>query len=136
MEFLQSPLVGPIIQCGLLACTLDHRDANLSVMKFFCNLLSYGRPDKSDQLKAIVHQIIITNGETLVINLVYASVYYLHSYMLSDVADVLTELKLVDNIYFENNIKKALDALPKTNSGGCVTATDEQLHEFVDKIIW
>ncbi|CAG2068555.1 unnamed protein product, partial [Timema podura] len=43
VAFLQSAALTPIIQCGLLACTLDHRDANASVMKFFFDLIHCGR---------------------------------------------------------------------------------------------
>lgn len=130
LPFLQSPLVQPILQCALLACTLDHRDANLSVMKFFFNLFNSGRRDSNELKRMLVLQLVQANGETLVINLLHASVYYLHSYMLSDVADVIIELKAVDRELINVYLKAALDALPKKNSGGCVTATQVQLDEF------
>lgn len=156
IPFLQSPIVTPIIQCALLACTLDHKDANLSVMKFFYSLLNCGRShhhhhhhhhhnsnnnstnnETNSALNAIntqkqhlVHQIVQTHGEALVTNLIQASIYYLHSYMLSDVGDVLLELKQVDSQQLSANLKTALDSLPKKNSGGCVTATSTQLDDF------
>ncbi|XP_053693018.1 transportin-3 isoform X1 [Sabethes cyaneus] len=134
-QLLQSPLVTPIIQCGLLACTLDHRDANLSVMRFFCSLLSYGRHDRADELRAIVHSILLQHGESLIMNLLYASVFCLHSYMLSDVADVFVEIKQLNPQQLEGYVRKAVDALPKKNSGGCVTVTNEQMIEFVESIV-
>lgn len=150
VPFLQSPIVTPIIQCALLACTLDHKDANLSVMKFFYTLLNCGRTSESRRhhhhhqsqpidanadaiaslKKHLVHQIVQNNGEALVMNLIQASVFYLHSYMLSDVADVLLEVKEIDAQQLSNNLRAALEALPKKNSGGAVTATSEQLDEF------
>lgn len=130
VPFLQSPIVPPIMQCALLACTLDHRDANLSVMQFFFNLLSCGRNEMDDLKRRLVYQLVQVNGEALVINLVHASVYCLHSYMLSDVADVMIELKAIDQEHIDLHLKKALDALPKKNSGGCVTATQHQLEDF------
>ncbi|XP_058821533.1 transportin-3 isoform X2 [Topomyia yanbarensis] len=134
-QLLQSPLVTPIIQCGLLACTLDHRDANLSVMRFFCSLLSYGRHDRADELRSIVHSILLQHGESLIMNLLYASVFCLHSYMLSDVADVFVEIKQLNPQQLEGYVRKAVDALPNKNSGGCVTVTHEQMIEFVESIV-
>lgn len=145
IPFLESPIVTPIIQCALLACTLDHKDANLSVMKFFYSLLSCGRSHHHNnnhsssnnnndaanaQKQQLVHQILQQHGEALIVNLIQASVYYLHSYMLSDVADVLLEISRINAEQLSGNLRTALDTLPKKNSGGCITATPTQLDEF------
>ncbi|XP_063700917.1 transportin-3 [Culicoides brevitarsis] len=134
LDFLKSPLVQPIIQCALLACTLDHKDANLSVMKFFCSLLSSGRdlanPD-SAAIQELIKQMVAVNGEALVVNLIYSSIFCLHSYMLSDVVDVFYELKKIDPKGFVDFLQSAVSALPKENSGGTVTATDDQLRNFM-----
>ncbi|XP_023297905.2 transportin-3 [Lucilia cuprina] len=138
LPFLQSALVTPIFQCALLACTLDHREANSSVMKFFCNLLKWGRSSnyKLAECKPLVKEIASQNGEALVVNLIHASVFCLHSYMLPDVAEVLTELKaVITPEQMESFLKTALQALPKKNSGGYVTATDAQLHEFKETVL-
>lgn len=58
LHFLQSSVVSPIIQCAVLACTLDHRDANMSVMKFLCSLLNNGRPSVNGEIKGLVQQVI------------------------------------------------------------------------------
>ena len=34
LAFLQSAVVKPILCCAIAACSLDHKDANNSVMKF------------------------------------------------------------------------------------------------------
>ncbi|KAI9585971.1 transportin-3 [Glossina fuscipes] len=138
LPFLQSALVTPIFQCALLACTLDHREANSSVMKFFCNLLKWGRSNnyRLSECKPLVAEIAQQNGEALVMNLVHASVFCLHSYMLPDVAEVLTELKaVVTSEQMESYLKTALDALPRKNSGGYVTATQLQLDEFCNTVM-
>lgn len=156
LPFLQSTIVTPILECALLACTLDHKDANLSVMKFFYSLLNCGRPQQhhhhhhhnntsnvdsaaiqaaNTQKQHLVHQIVQANGEALVMNLIHASVYYLHSYMMSDVADVLIELKQIDAQLLDANLRRALEALPKKNSGGCITATSAQLDEFHNAVL-
>lgn len=152
IPFLQSPIVTPIIQCALLACALDHKDANLSVMKFFYSLLNCGRAhehrrhqqhqtinDNNDPAtlmkKHLVHQILQTHGSALVVNLMQASVFHLHTYMLSDVADVLLEIKEIDAQLLSEHLRTALESLPKKNSGGAITATTAQLDEFHSFII-
>ncbi|XP_058116400.1 transportin-3 isoform X2 [Anopheles ziemanni] len=132
LPFLQSPLVTPIIQCGLLACTLDHRDANVSVMRFFCSLL---RHEKASDLQPIVQSILLSHGEALIMNLLYASVFCLHSYMLTDVAEVFVEIKQHSPQQLEEYVKKAVDSLPKKNSGGSVTVTHEQMVKFVTDVV-
>ncbi|XP_055836947.1 transportin-3 [Episyrphus balteatus] len=136
VPFLQSPLVTPIFQCALLACTLDHREANSSVMKFFCNILRWGRTTyRYPECRPLVKSIAQQNGEALVMNLIHASVFCLHSYMMPDVAEVLMEIKAVEGENMEAYLKRALDALPKKNSGGYVTATQEQLDEFSNTVL-
>ncbi|XP_052902812.1 transportin-3 isoform X1 [Anopheles moucheti] len=132
LQFLQSPLVTPIIQCGLLACTLDHREANISVMRFFCSLL---RHDRVNDLEPMVQSILASHGEALIMNLLYASVFCLHSNMLSDVAEVFVEIKQHSPLQLEEYVKKAVDSLPKKNSGGSVTVTHEQMVQFVSNIV-
>lgn len=135
-EFLSSVLVTPIIQCALLACTLDHKEANLSVMKFFSHLLAYGRNNATNpqQMQDLVKQLVAANGEALVVNLIYSSVFCLHSYMLCDVVDVFQELKKIDSKSFQTFLQTALNALPKKNSGGSVTATEQQLLDFMERV--
>ena len=138
LPFLQSALVTPIFQCALLACTLDHREANSSVMKFFCNLFKWGRSSnyKLPACRPLVREIAEANGEALIMQLIHASVFCLHSYMLPDVAEVLTELKgVLSREQMEPFLKRALDALPKNNSGGYVTTTQEQLDEFSNTVL-
>lgn len=134
LNFLQSQLVTPIIQCATLACTLDHRDANMSVMKFLSNLLSHGKPNGDPAIKPFVHHIVQIHGENLVGNLLYSSVYYLHSNMLADVVDVFMELKFINHDVFCDALKKSLNQLPRKNTGGCVTATDEQMNSFYQNV--
>jgi transportin-3 len=134
LHFLQSPIVAPIIQCATLACTLDHRDANQSVMKFLSNLLAHGKPNGDPEIRPFVQQIVQIHGETLVGNLLYSSIFYLHPNMLSDVADVFMEIKFIKNEVFGEAMNKALLMLPRKNSGGSVTATDIQMTEFYESV--
>lgn len=134
LHFLQSPIVAPIIQCAILACTLDHRDANMSVMKFLSNLLAHGKPNGDPEVKPYVQQIVQIHGETLIGNLIYSSIFYLHSNMLSDVVDVFMEIKFINNAVFSEAVNKSLSQLPRKNAGGTVTATDTQMTEFYQSI--
>jgi transportin-3 len=47
---------------------------------------------------SLVKGIVSDNGQVLVRNLIHACVFCLHSYMLSDVADVIMELMLHDRV--------------------------------------
>ena len=134
LHFLQSPILVAIIQCATLACTLDHRDANQSVMKFLSNLLAHGKPNGDPDIKPFVQQIVQVHGEALTGNLLYSSIFYLHPSMLGDVADVFMELKFINNEVFCEALKKSLTQLPRTNAGGSVTATDAQMTEFYQSV--
>ncbi|XP_017075269.2 transportin-3 [Drosophila eugracilis] len=138
-QLLQSRLITPIFQCALIACSLDHREANSSVMKFFINLLVWGRVNshsRNAETRPLVVEIANQNGAALVMNLIQASVFQLHSYMLADVGEVLHELKqVVGNERMQSFLVQALDALPKKNSGGYVTATQQQLEEFSTTVL-
>lgn len=48
MQFLQCPALPNIIQCALLACSLDHKEANASVMKFFYDLIGIAHCGKME----------------------------------------------------------------------------------------
>lgn len=136
LEFLQSACVNPIMQCAVLAAMLDHRDAHVSVMKYLGNLLGAGRTEDRDRagVRQLVCGVVEANVDALMSNLLSASVFNLHSYMLPDVADVMLELKLLDTVRFLQSLKVALDALPKQNSNGHVTVTQVQLNNFHDAL--
>lgn len=138
-QLLQSSLITPIFQCALIACSLDHREANSSVMKFFVNLLIWGRGNshsRNAECRPLVVELACQHGGALVMNLIQASVFQLHSYMLADVAEVLNELKqVVGNERMQPFLVQALEALPKKNSGGCVTATQQQLDDFSNTVL-
>lgn len=43
IAFLQCATIKPIIQCAIMATTLDHKDANTSVVKFFHDFIKGAR---------------------------------------------------------------------------------------------
>ncbi|KAK6636318.1 hypothetical protein RUM43_009977 [Polyplax serrata] len=139
VEFLQCPSLPAILECALMACSLDHRDANASTMKFFYDLFLCGRNNKnSDDIeirKQLISAIVHNHGKRLVHNLIEASVFSLHSYMLGGVADVLMELLDNDRNAVSGWLGEALKALPNHNSGGATTATEKQLEDFHQSVI-
>lgn len=138
IPLLHSPAIRSIVDCAIMACSLDHRDANSSVMKFFYDLLHSGRgyKDRSDYTirRQLVQNILQEKGQTLVIKLLHASVFDLSSYMLSDVADVIIELTRSDKELMSNWLGEAIKTMPSQNAGGAPTATPEQLFEFHDTV--
>ncbi|CAG9762958.1 unnamed protein product [Ceutorhynchus assimilis] len=134
VPLLRCNVLVPIIQCAMLAASLDHKEANMSVMKFFNDLINQGLtghslPDFAERhqlVKAILDQL----GQQLVNALVQACVFYLHTYMLSEVGDVFVQLLDFNRENTSKWIAGALDNLPKQSNGGLMTATPEQLNEI------
>ncbi|XP_014470428.1 PREDICTED: transportin-3 [Dinoponera quadriceps] len=134
VPLLQSPVIGNIVDCAIMACSLDHKDANSSVMKFFYDFLNSGRcykdrPDYTTR-QQLVQSILQEKGQTLVIKLLHASVFSLPSYMLSDIADVVMELIQHDRELTSKWLEEAIKTMPAQNASGSPAATPEQLLEF------
>ncbi|KAG6461264.1 hypothetical protein O3G_MSEX012527 [Manduca sexta] len=94
LEFLSSGAMPAVIQCAILATSLDHREANSSVMRFlydFVRAANCSRPEKQ-QIKAVADELLNTYGQELMYALMEASVIHLHAYMLSEVGEVVVEL--------------------------------------------
>lgn len=139
VPFLQCDSLKAIIHFALIACTLDHKDANASVMNFFNDLLKGARrqEDSGDfhQKRALIQGIIAEHGQTLVSALIHACVFCLPTYMLVNVANVLYELTVFDKQALSKWLENALQLLPKQSSGGSVTATPEQLLSFHETVV-
>lgn len=138
VPFLNSATISSIVDCALVACSLDHRDANASVMKFFYDLLHSGRniENRSDFTirRQLVQEIVREKGQTLVARLLHAAVFSLSTYMLSDLADVFVELALTSREMVSSWLEEAIKAMPAQNAGGSPTATPEQLMEFINTV--
>ncbi|KAJ8976228.1 hypothetical protein NQ317_009725, partial [Molorchus minor] len=138
VEFLQCPSLVHILQCALLASTLDHKEANMSVMKFFYDLINQGQSDRMQPSfqtrKGLVKRILDEYGQQLITNLLHACVFYLHSYMLSEVADVFVQLLDFDREATGKWLANGLDTLPKQSNGGVMAATPQQLKDILVSI--
>ncbi|KAJ1519674.1 hypothetical protein ONE63_004939 [Megalurothrips usitatus] len=139
IPFLQCTSLQGIINCALQAVTLDHRYANASVMKFFYDLIHCGRKDESQQdfplRQSLVLAIVRENGRTLTTRLLHSSVFFLHSYMLSDVSDVIVELTLTDRDAMHKWLENALSDLSAHAAGHSLSATNKQMVEFHSSVM-
>lgn len=134
MAFLQCPALPHIIQCALMSCSLVHREANTSVMKFFYDLIGVAHSD-NEQRKALMLEVLKEYGQQLVTNLVHACVFYLHSYMLSEVADVIVEMIHLDRDSTGKYLAVALESLPKQTNGGVITVSPQQLDDIHASVV-
>ncbi|XP_001602761.1 transportin-3 [Nasonia vitripennis] len=134
VPFLHSTMINSILDCALMACSLDHRDANASVMKFFFDLIHSGRnsENRSDFTirRQLVQDILGEKGQALVMRLLHAAVFSLSTYMMSDVADVIVELTLTSREHISLWLEQAIHQMPMENAGGTPAATPDQLLEF------
>lgn len=132
IAFLQCSALPSIIQCALLSSTLDHKEANMSVMKFFYDMIHCGRTGEqtaeAEMRKQLVLGLVQEYGPQLINNLLHACVFYLHTYMLSDVADVFVELMDTDRAAVGRWLETAVQSLQ--NNSGAVHATHQQLVDF------
>ncbi|KAM3963766.1 transportin 3 [Aphomia sociella] len=127
LEFLSSLALQPAVQCALLGCRLDHREANSSVMKFLHDLARAARDHDDPQVKALANKAIATYGEEMTYALLEASVLHLHAYMLAEVAEVLLELLLWQRAAAADWMQPALQRLPRDTAAH---ATEQQCWQF------
>ncbi|CAG5115054.1 unnamed protein product [Candidula unifasciata] len=134
VPFLQSSMAKPIMCCAIAACSLDHKDANASVMKYLSDMIKCMREkeDREDfQLRwTLVKKLLEDHGQSLVVALINACLFCLPTFMSADVSEVLFELMLIDRPTFCVWLEHTLKALPTESSGGAVTATKKQLADF------
>ncbi|XP_074038890.1 transportin 3 [Leptinotarsa decemlineata] len=134
VDFLQCTALVHILQCALMASTLDHREANMSVMKFFYDLISQGQNGRTqpdfEKRKMLVTSILEEYGQQLTTNLIHSCVFYLHSYMLTEVADVFVQLLDFNREATSKWLVNGLDQLPKHSNGGIMAATPQQLNDI------
>lgn len=123
VTLLSSSIIVHIIQCAIAATSLDHRDANCSVMKFIRDLIHTGVSNDVSQLKLpgpqvtvsealkclcvqheedfevrkrLIGQAMEQHGQQLISQLVHSCCFCLPPYTLPDVAEVLWEVMLFD----------------------------------------
>uniref|UniRef100_A0A7N6B1A3 Transportin-3 n=1 Tax=Anabas testudineus TaxID=64144 RepID=A0A7N6B1A3_ANATE len=134
VTLLSSSIIVHIIQCAIAATSLDHRDANCSVMKFVRDLVHTGVANDHEEdfevRKQLIGQAMEQHGQQLITQLMHSCCFCLPQYTLPDVAEVLWEIMLFNRPTFCRWLENALKGLPKETSGGAVTVTHKQLTDF------
>ncbi|XP_026733199.1 transportin-3 [Trichoplusia ni] len=128
-EFLSSEALPTVMQCATLACSLDHREANSSVMKFlsdFCKVANTTRSDKQ-HIRALAASALNTWSAELTFALVSAGALWLHAHMLGELADVLLQLLGWQRAARLDHLQPALARLPRDRPAH---ATDQQCWTF------
>lgn len=136
IAFLQSPCMVSLLECALASVSLDHKDANASVMKFFHEILNFDDKDedveKHTVRKQVVTQILERCGETLVYNMIHAIVYTLQTSQISEISDVLLDILHFDRPITIKWIKTVVEQLPKQTSAGATIITDQQVNDYLN----
>ncbi|XP_042339231.1 transportin-3-like, partial [Plectropomus leopardus] len=100
VTLLSSSIIVHIIQCAIAATSLDHRDANCSVMKFVRDLIHTGVSNDHEEdfevRKQLIGQAMEQHGQQLVTQLMHSCCFCLPPYTLPDVAEVLWEVMVFD----------------------------------------
>jgi len=99
VALLKSEIISPLIQCATHATQLDHREANVSVMKFLYDVVHAGRRQKDSpdfaERQALVKVILNQTAPQLIHSVVYGVIFVLPSYTISDISELLYEIKEV-----------------------------------------
>uniref|UniRef100_A0A8C3V1L8 Transportin 3 n=1 Tax=Catharus ustulatus TaxID=91951 RepID=A0A8C3V1L8_CATUS len=134
VTLLRSQVMIPILQWAIAATTLDHRDANCSVMKFLRDLIHTGVANDHEEdfevRKELINQVMTQLGQQLVNQLLQTCCFCLPPYTLPDVAEVLWEIMQIDRPTFCRWLESSLKGLPKETTGGAIQVTHKQLTDF------
>ncbi|XP_038065636.1 transportin-3-like [Patiria miniata] len=134
VAFLQCSSVEPIMECALAAMSLDHREANASVCKFFHELtlgaVSKWESQDYDTRKNLILSLLEKHGPAITTRIINACVFYLPSYMMPDISEVLFELIRVNRETTSTWLEAALKSLPVETQDGRINATQKQLTDF------
>ncbi|XP_020909780.1 transportin-3 [Exaiptasia diaphana] len=136
LMFLQCNIAVPAIQCAIAASTLQHREANASVMKFLKEMIHAGTKNTKNHHDCVnlVHQILSTHGQELTKGLINACAGGIPTYMVPEVADVIWELLCFSKQDALDWVGQALHSLPTQAAPGHIVATREQLQQFHQSI--
>lgn len=138
VAFLKCEIAVPAIHCSVVASTLEHRDANLSVMKFLKCLVSCATEQSQDDFQerlSLVRQILAVHGQNIITGLIQACAGALPSYMVLDVAEVLWELITFCREETSKWVEVSLQSIQTQIVPGNVIATPLQLQEFHQALI-
>ncbi|CAG7827981.1 unnamed protein product [Allacma fusca] len=137
IQFLKSSIVSPLIQLATQAAQLDHREANIGVMKFLYDLVHAGRRHRDGpegaECAALVKNILHAHAPNLVSTVLHAALFDLPSYTYPEICDFFHELKEFMPPDFAQWLESALKKLPDKTASGNQATTVDQLHDFHKK---
>jgi transportin-3 len=139
LAILKSDIIAPLIQCATQATQLDHREANVSVMKFLYDMVHTGRRQKDSQdfteRQALVKGILIQTAPQLLYMVIYGVIFNLPTYTMNDISELIYEIKEVMPQESSKWVEDALKQLPNQTAVGSQTATLEQLEIFHKQVM-
>lgn len=138
VAFLKCEVSIAAIHCAVVASTLEHRDANLSVMKFLKCLVSCATEETQDNIQerlTLVQQVLSVNGQNIINGLIQACAGAIPSYMVLDVAEVLWEFISFCREETSKWVKVSLQSIQTQIGSGNVIATPQQLQEFHEALL-
>lgn len=101
-------MLDSILNLTIASIQLDHREANNSVTKFLVELIETAKYESSSQeAKQIIHKILTDQiGCKLIESIIMSSLFYLPSYFVPDMADLLWQLITWDRTVKSNFFDK------------------------------
>lgn len=142
LAFLKVESLDSIIQLAIAGTTLDHRDGNMSVMKFLNGLIKCAYIEKSHpcfgetkERLQLLHNILSKYGQDIMNGLVAATAGGIQMYMVPEIADVVWEMMEFDKQATMNWFKVSLSNLPSHNSSGVIYATPQQIESFYNTVV-
>ncbi|WAR09032.1 TNPO3-like protein [Mya arenaria] len=134
LALLQSVAAKPVLMCAIAACSLDHKDANASVMKFITEFVKAAtHKDEKEDFEArsgLVKGLLVEHGQALVHSLIHSIVFCLPTYMCAEISEVIYEIMQVDRATFCVWLEHVLKALPNEGTPGAIKVTHKQLTDF------
>jgi len=137
MSYLQTEFLKSVLECGLLSVSLEHREANTSVMKFFIDLLQAGRTRETlpdfEARNHLVTSLHAEVGSQLLDTLVKSAVLTLPPYTYTDIGELIFEMAQYGPSAVSMWLGDSLKRLPHNMNTPAVT--NEQMEEFHKKVI-
>lgn len=137
LRFLTNESIDNIFQLATACTTLDHREANMSVMKFIVEITKCCRMEQDDphfnehqERVQLVNNLLGKYGQEIIKGLINACAGGIQQYMLPEVADAFWEIMSFSQQSTLLWLKDALSNLPTHRPTGAVNATPEQMQRF------
>ncbi|ODM90983.1 Transportin-3 [Orchesella cincta] len=134
IALLKSDILSTLVTYATQATQLDHREANMSVVKFLFDLVHAGRRHNDlacfAERKTLVRNTMMQHGPNLITMLIHGVIFQLPTYTIGDICELLYEIKEMMPKEYASWIENALKQLPENTPAGTQAATLTQLESF------